>query len=198
MLGRLRQDVLGRQLAELAPPTRAGQVADFVTRSLRADSPLTFEVELLTPDGNTLIVEMTTRPLHEGGDAIQAVGRDITLRKQGEMVLQRAKEAAEAASARQERLRRQHQPRDPHADERHHRPLRAARSHDARRRAARATSTWCSRPADVAAARSSTTSSTSPRSRPAASSWRRIASICRRGSPTPSRSLQVAGARARA
>ena len=98
MIGRLRQDVLGRQLAELAPPTRAGHVADLVTRSLRAGGPLTFDVELLTPDGNTLTVEMTTRPLHEGGDAIQAVGRDITLRKQGEMVLQRAKEAAEAAS----------------------------------------------------------------------------------------------------
>ena len=98
MIGRLRQDVVGRQLAELAPPTRAGHVAELVTRSLRADGPLTFEVELLTPDGNTLTVEMTTRPLHEGGDAIQAVGRDITLRKQGEMVLQRAKEAAEAAS----------------------------------------------------------------------------------------------------
>ena len=98
MLGRLRQDVLGRQLAELAPPTRAQHVADLVTRSLRAEGPLTFEAELLTPDGTTLTVEMTTRPLHEGGDAIQAVGRDITLRKQGELVLQRAKEAAEAAS----------------------------------------------------------------------------------------------------
>jgi PAS domain S-box-containing protein len=98
MMGRLRQDVLGRQLAELAPPTRAAHVADLVTRSLRAEGPLTFEVELLTPDGNTLTVEMTTRPLHEGGDAIQAVGRDVTLRKQGELVLQRAKEAAEAAS----------------------------------------------------------------------------------------------------
>ena len=99
MIGRLRQDVIGRQLAELAPPMRAAHVADLVTRSLRAGGPLTFEVELLTPDGNTLTVEMTTRPLHEGGDAIQAVGRDITLRKQGEMVLQRAKEAAEAAPA---------------------------------------------------------------------------------------------------
>jgi PAS domain S-box-containing protein len=98
MLGRLRQDVLGRQLAELAPPGRATQVADLVTRSLRTEGPLTFDVELLTPDANTLTVEMTTRPLHEGGNAIQAVGRDITLRKQGEMVLQRAKEAAEAAS----------------------------------------------------------------------------------------------------
>jgi PAS domain S-box-containing protein len=98
MLGRLRQDVVGRQLAELAPPTRASHVADLVTRSLRTEGPLTFEVELLTPDGNTLTVEMTTRPLHESGDAIQAVGRDITLRKQGEMVLQRAKEAAESAS----------------------------------------------------------------------------------------------------
>jgi len=98
MIGRLRQDVVGRQLAELAPPMRAAHVAELVSRSLRAGGPLTFEVELLTPDANTLAVEMTTRPLHEGGDAIQAVGRDITLRKQGEMVLQRAKEAAEAAS----------------------------------------------------------------------------------------------------
>ena len=43
MIGRLRQDVVGRQLAELAPPTRAGHVADLVTRSLRAEGPLTFE-----------------------------------------------------------------------------------------------------------------------------------------------------------
>jgi PAS domain S-box-containing protein len=98
MIGRLRQDVIGRQLSELAPPMRATQVAELVTRSLRANGPLTFEVEFLTPDGNALTVDMTTRPLHEGGEAIQAVGRDITLRKQGEMVLQRAKEAAEAAS----------------------------------------------------------------------------------------------------
>ena len=98
MLGRLRQDVVGRQLSDLAPPLRAAHVAELVTRSLRAGGPLTFEVELLTPDASTLTVEMTTRPLHEGGDAIQAVGRDITLRKQGELVLQRAKEAAEAAS----------------------------------------------------------------------------------------------------
>ena len=98
MVGRLKQDVIGRQLSELAPPARAAHVAELVTRSLRASGPLTFEADLLTPDGNTLTLEMTTRPLHEGGDAIQAVGRDITLRKQGEMVLQRAKEAAEAAS----------------------------------------------------------------------------------------------------
>jgi PAS domain S-box-containing protein len=98
MVGRLRQDVVGRQLAEFAPPMRAAHVAELVTRSLRANGPLTFEADLLTPDGSTLTVEMTTRPLHEGGDAIQAVGRDITLRKQGEMVLQRAKEAAESAS----------------------------------------------------------------------------------------------------
>jgi PAS domain S-box-containing protein len=98
MIGRLRQDVVGRQLSDLAPPLRAAHVAELVARSLRAGGPLTFEVELLTPDAGTLTVEMTTRPLHEGGDAIQAVGRDITLRKQGEMVLQRAKEAAEAAN----------------------------------------------------------------------------------------------------
>jgi PAS domain S-box-containing protein len=98
LVGRLKQDVIGRQLSELAPPARAAHVAELVTRSLRASGPLTFEADLLTPDGNTLTVEMTTRPLHEGGDAIQAVGRDITLRKQGEMVLQRAKEAAESAS----------------------------------------------------------------------------------------------------
>ena len=34
MVGRLRQDVIGRQLSELAPPMRAAHVAELVSRSL--------------------------------------------------------------------------------------------------------------------------------------------------------------------
>ena len=64
------------------------------------------------------------RPRHHAAQA----GRDGAAAGQG---------SGRSGVARQERLRRQHQPRDPHADERHHRPVRAARSHDARRRAAR-------------------------------------------------------------
>ena len=89
-----------------------------------------------------------------------------------------AKRAAEEANQREERVPREHEPRDPHADERHHRHDRAGARHAADARAARV-------PDDGeelgrrAAGASSTTSSTSRRSRAASSSSRRFRSRSR-------------------
>ena len=73
------------------------------------------------------------------------------------------------------------EPRDPHPDERRDRDDRPAARHRARRRAARVRRDGA-HVGRGAARRSSTTSSTSPRSRPAGSSWRRSTSTCARSS----------------
>ncbi len=101
LVGRLRQDVVGLHLADLVPEAERERVLDLVARSVRAGVGLTFEVSLVTCEGALITLELATRPL-TSGDAeeltVQAIGRDITLRKQSELALQRAKDAAEAAS----------------------------------------------------------------------------------------------------
>jgi PAS domain S-box-containing protein len=100
LLGRLRQDVIGHPLADLAVPDQRQLARGMVTRSLRAHARLTFELDLVTSDGGHATIELSTRPmLHSSSDMwVQAIGRDVTLRKQGEAALQHAKDAAVAAS----------------------------------------------------------------------------------------------------
>ena len=62
-----------------------------------------------------------------------------------------ARDRAMEAQPRQERVPGQHEPRDPHADERHHRHDRAGARHRADRRAARLASPRCKSSADIAA-----------------------------------------------
>jgi PAS domain S-box-containing protein len=65
-----------------------------------ADEPYTFESEMLFDDGRRLWIRWTQRALKDDERATmeyQAVGHDITERKEAEAALLRAKEAAEAA-----------------------------------------------------------------------------------------------------
>ncbi|MGH7945052.1 MAG: ATP-binding protein [Opitutaceae bacterium] len=65
-----------------------------------ADEPYTFERELDLADGRHCWIMWTQRPIKDdAGNTLefQAVGHDITLRKEAEAALLRAKEAAEAA-----------------------------------------------------------------------------------------------------
>ncbi len=65
-----------------------------------ADEPYTFETEMLFDDGRRLWIRWTQRALKDDDKSMieyQAVGHDITERKEAEAALLRAKEAAEAA-----------------------------------------------------------------------------------------------------
>jgi PAS domain S-box-containing protein len=72
----------------------------FTPDAAMADETYTFERELILPDENRLWVLWTQRAIRDSNGAIveyQAVGHDITMRKETEAALVRAKEAAEAA-----------------------------------------------------------------------------------------------------
>jgi two-component system CheB/CheR fusion protein len=99
-LGRLRQDVIGTEFADLAASDARDRIADLVERTIEARGPFTFEADLESADGVRATIELATHPMtrSDGRTWVQAVGRDVTLRKQGEHALQQAKEAAEAAS----------------------------------------------------------------------------------------------------
>jgi PAS domain S-box-containing protein len=72
----------------------------FTPGTAMAGETYTFERELVLPDQKRLWMLWTQRAIRDGNGAVieyQAVGHDITLRKETEATLLRAKEAAEAA-----------------------------------------------------------------------------------------------------
>ena len=86
--GRKRTELVGQNFALFTPGAAIG------------DEPYTFERELDFPDGRRRWLMWTQRPIKdEAGNVLefQAVGHDITLRKEAEAALLHAKEAAEAA-----------------------------------------------------------------------------------------------------
>lgn len=86
--GRKRNELIGQTFTLFTPGGAVG------------DEPYTFERELDFPDGRRRWLMWTQRPIKdEAGNMLefQAVGHDITLRKEAEAALLHAKEAAEAA-----------------------------------------------------------------------------------------------------
>ena len=86
--GRKRTELVGQNFPLFAPGAAIG------------DEPYTFERELDFPDGRRRWVMWTQRPIKDDSGSTleyQAVGHDITLRKEAEAALLHAKEAAEAA-----------------------------------------------------------------------------------------------------
>ena len=121
---------------------------------LREQHRLTdFETKLRGKDGQVIWILETATLLdtREGEQQIvEGTILDITERKQAEAALiEVARRRAEEADRGQERVPGQHEPRDPHADERHHRHDRARARHRARRRSSATTSRPCSASADA-------------------------------------------------
>ncbi len=86
--GRKRTELIGQTFALFTPGGATG------------DEPYTFERELEFPDGRRRWFMWTQRPIKDDSGSLlefQAVGHDITLRKEAEAALLHAKEAAEAA-----------------------------------------------------------------------------------------------------
>lgn len=87
-LGHKRNELVGEPI----PFLDAGHIASLKSQSREHD--------LILPDGRTVTISWTQRPIHDDHGTLleyQAVGHDITERKQAEAALLRAKESAEAA-----------------------------------------------------------------------------------------------------
>ncbi len=101
LVGASADEVLtGKPLLELFAPSDREAVLERLQRASSFQSGTVWtEGRMLRLDGAAVDVEVAMLPaLHEGGDAVQVVARDISERKRTEAAINRAREQAEIAS----------------------------------------------------------------------------------------------------
>jgi two-component system nitrate/nitrite sensor histidine kinase NarX len=107
--GYTAEEVLGRHISILSPPSHRDEIAGILERLKQGEHVAHFETKRIRKDGSRIQVSLNTSPIKDTtGRVIGAstIARDITKRKQVEQALQAAKEAAEVAR-REEAKRRQ-------------------------------------------------------------------------------------------
>ncbi|HXV97534.1 MAG TPA: PAS domain S-box protein, partial [Anaerolineae bacterium] len=93
------EDLLGRPILDIVHPDYRDLVTTRVRQMQEAGEQVSLiEEKYVRLDGQIIDVEVTATPItYAGKQAVQTVVRDVTLRKQAEVEMQRAKEAAEEA-----------------------------------------------------------------------------------------------------
>jgi PAS domain S-box-containing protein len=102
LMGRSRDEVVGHHYRLVATPNSLTQWDERTRRSLAGERlPRIFETELQHKDGRVVLIEARTGFMRDNQGipiGFEGTYRDITARKQAEIALRQAKEAAEAAS----------------------------------------------------------------------------------------------------
>ncbi len=101
LFGYTREEVIGQPITFIIPPERMDEERAILERLCRGERIEHFETVRLAKDGRLLDMSISVSPIRDReGRLIGAskIGRDITYRKEAELLLQRAKEEAEVAS----------------------------------------------------------------------------------------------------
>jgi two-component system sensor histidine kinase/response regulator len=96
LTGYTRSEAVGMNLAEMVTPEMFVVTREMINGKLAQDVTTTYEVDIIRKDGSQVTLEISSRLLHQHGKetGIQAIGRDVTQRKQMEAELKRARDAA--------------------------------------------------------------------------------------------------------
>jgi PAS domain S-box-containing protein len=102
LLGWTREEVMGQHVSKVVTPASIAAAQERTRRWLAGEKlPSVFEIELLGKDGGVVPVEARVRVIRDGSGqpaGFQGIFRDITMRKETELALRQAKNAAEAAN----------------------------------------------------------------------------------------------------
>jgi PAS domain S-box-containing protein len=99
ILGRARERIIGRHHTEILPEERLVQYTKIFRQQIETDNVFQAELELRQLDGTAVPVEVRATAVEvQGKKIIQGIFRDIRDRKQFELSLKQAKDAAEVAS----------------------------------------------------------------------------------------------------
>ena len=94
-------EVLGKNISMLLEPEQLEKARGMIAAKLEGEAQNThYELEVVTKSGGRVLVELNTRIIRREGKpaGIHGIGRDITRRKETELELVAAKEAAEEAT----------------------------------------------------------------------------------------------------
>ncbi|HWC15714.1 MAG TPA: PAS domain S-box protein [Terriglobales bacterium] len=95
-------EIIGQNVAILAPPEKVAEIDDILQRLRRGERIAHFETERITKDGRRLYISLSISPvLDEQGTIVEAatIARDITERKRAEAALRSSEERFRAAHA---------------------------------------------------------------------------------------------------
>jgi PAS domain S-box-containing protein len=93
------EEMIGRDVAVLAPPERVGEIAGILQRLRRGERIAHFETERITKDGRRIDVSLSISPVFDTEGKIReaaTIARDITKQKRAEAALRRAEKLATA------------------------------------------------------------------------------------------------------
>jgi PAS domain S-box-containing protein len=88
--GYVREEILGRNFADFIAPEHVGEVQEKLCAKLAKKGETTYEVEVITKDGQRVPVEVSSRSIYENGVrvGVQGTARDITERSRAQEALQ--------------------------------------------------------------------------------------------------------------
>jgi len=95
-------EIIGKNVATLAPPEKVTEIDDILQRLRRGEQIAHFETERVTKDGRRLNISLAISPvLDEQGTIVEAatIARDITERKRSEAALRSSEERFRSAHA---------------------------------------------------------------------------------------------------
>src|SRR5262249_25968758 len=107
LLGYKASEVIGRNMAELAPPGHPDPAPEAVRKVLETGNMVEFETQRVTRDGRTLDVLIGLPPVRDADGKIVSMSvvlRDITERRQARQQLVDSRRRAEDASAAKDRF----------------------------------------------------------------------------------------------
>jgi two-component system, sensor histidine kinase and response regulator len=96
LTGYTQDETVKMNLSQIVTPEMLAVTREMMSRKLEQDVTTTYEVDIIRKDGGKLTLEISSRLLHQQGKetGVQAIGRDITQRKEVEAELKRARDAA--------------------------------------------------------------------------------------------------------
>ena len=101
LTGYSREELLASNIGQIVAPESLPTVLRMTDHAVKNGSPATYELEIVAKDGRRVPVEVSTRLIHQGGQAVgvHGIARDVGLRKRADQRIHQRAAHLEALNA---------------------------------------------------------------------------------------------------